>query len=377
MKVLYAAFRHDPRDPMKASGVDYNFYSAIKREGMDVKIVGPFPGPFPRYEHAIRKLYMKITGKRYMKWDFTSTWKASHAVNRAVETWQPDVVFTIHPPPLFLYDRAVPCVFNTDLSFKQWQEAGAGFGKLALRIQAFMERRAVRKSARVITFGEECKAYLVKEHDVSERRIVVMPMPSALPLGSVPASVDVRREKALGEPLRLLLVGRTFARKGVDIAMETVHLLNEQGIAAALTVCGTEGPEQPNVRFVGPYDKTVPEELQQYLDLYRKAHLLIHPARFEAAGIVPGEAAAFATPTITNDAPGGLSTTVAHEVSGLVLPRLCGPEVYASHIKKLVQDPQRYYALCERTRARYEQELNWEVASKRVAGILLDAAGKA
>ncbi|MCI0579682.1 MAG: glycosyltransferase, partial [Chloroflexi bacterium] len=162
-------------------------------------------------------------------------------------------------------------------------------------------------------------------------------------------------------------------RKGVDIATEAVVRLNDQGIPAELTVCATAGPAAPYVTYVGPFRKSDPAQLAQYAELYRRAHLLIHPARFEPAGIVPGEAAAFGTPTITNDA-GGLGTTVRHDVSGLVLPRHSPAETYVAAITNLVNQPDCYYALCHSARKRYEAELNWRSAGQTVEAVFQEAA---
>jgi glycosyltransferase involved in cell wall biosynthesis len=164
-------------------------------------------------------------------------------------------------------------------------------------------------------------------------------------------------------------VGRDYYRKGVDIAIETVDELNNQGLFAKLTVCGVKGKNRKNVRFVGPYQKKDAIQLKRYVELYRRAHILLHPARFEPAGIVPSEAAAFATPTITNDT-GGLATTVKDGVSGIVLPKHSLAEDYVRVIKSLIKDPDRYYALCESSRKRYEKELNWKCAGDKVASIL-------
>jgi glycosyltransferase involved in cell wall biosynthesis len=138
---------------------------------------------------------------------------------------------------------------------------------------------------------------------------------------------------------------------------------------AELTVCGTQGQSDQFVRFVGPFKKSDPGQLEQYIDLFRKAHLLIHPALFEPAGIVAAEAAAFGTPTITNDV-GGLATTVADGESGIVLPKWSPPEAYVQAITRLIQYPEEYYALCRRTRQRYERELNWDAIGKRFAEVL-------
>jgi len=92
---------------------------------------------------------------------------------------------------------------------------------------------------------------------------------------------------------------------------------------------------------------------------------LIHPARYEAAGIVCSEAAAFGVPTITN-ASGGLATTVEDRVSGIVLPMGSPAESYAVAIEKLISDSKRFIQLRKTSRLRYERELNWDVVGNRI-----------
>jgi len=299
----------------------------------------------------------------------TTAWLASAAANQAVKEWKPDVLFTHYQSPLVFYRGKVPCVYRTDSTFYGVQKEYPLYSKWVLEAQIWQEKRAIRHSAAIITHSEWSRRVLIDYYKVPDDQIVVYPEPSALPIAIVPKEVHIQEWKMLQAPLRLLLVGRDYRRKGVDIAIEVVHRLNAAGIQAKLIVCGTQGQEDEFVRFVGPFKKTIPEQLEQYVDLYRKAHLLIHPALFEAAGIVPGEAAAFGTPTITNDA-GGLGTTVKDGVSGIVLPKKSSPEVYVDAITALAKDPERYYALCQMARERYEHELNWTVVDKRFGEIM-------
>lgn len=360
---------NDPLDPAASSGVDYNFYKVISERVDEVRIAGPYKieGSLP--ERFIKRFYTKITGKRYLKWNLRAIWNATKGVNEMEKRWQPDIVFTIFPSTIAYYYGSAPTVFVTDLTFQAWQEHGAGFGGVALKGLVHLERRSVNKSARTIVHSQWGKNELIKQHRVDPDKIEILTMPAALPDVVIPNIIEVHTEKKLAKPLRLLLVGREFYRKGVDIALEVAKILNDSGLQTELIVCATNGPEAPHVSYAGPFRKSVPSELKQYTDLYRWANVLIHPARFEPAGIVPGEAAAFATPTITNDT-GGLATTVKDGVSGIVLPKDSPPEAYAVVISNLVQDPARYYTLCQNARLRFEKELNWDAAGNRVAEIL-------
>jgi glycosyltransferase involved in cell wall biosynthesis len=200
-------------------------------------------------------------------------------------------------------------------------------------------------------------------------------MPSALPMEIVPQKVDIPNWKALQGTFRLLFVGRDYRRKGLDIAIDVTHRLDQDGILAEMTVCGAPGKSDRLIKYVGSFMKNDPKELEQYADLYRQAHLLIHPAYFEPAGIVPGEAAAFGTPTITNDT-GGLATTVQDGISGIVLPRGSPAEAYVARIKELIAHPESYYQLCRTARQRYELELNWQVRGKWLAELLREVVAE-
>jgi len=364
VRILYAALRHDPRDPDRASGVDHAFYSAFIRAGAEVRVVGPFPQRGWLIDRLLKRAYDDIAGRRYLKWNLQITYLSARALNAAEAEWKPDLVFGLFPPPLAFYSGSAPAVFNTDTTLEGWQEGGANFGKLPLRVLAWEEKRAVRNCALTITFSDYCKRELILRHGVDERKVFIQPMPSALPMGAVPSPGNWT-PKTISSPLRLLLVGRDYERKGIPAAIDVVRELNRRGVAAELTICGLKGTSDDVVRFVGPFRKGVAQELSQYVDLYRGAHLLIHPATFEPAGIVPAEAAAFGVPTITNDV-GGLATQVAHRESGVVLPGHSPPEAYVDAILELIRNPDEYRRLAFGARSRYEQLQNWDVAGKRV-----------
>lgn len=56
--------------------------------------------------------------------------------------------------------------------------------------------------------------------------------------------------------------------------------------------------------------------------------------------------------------------------SGIVLPKWSPPDAYVKAIIELINDPERYYTLCQKARDRYERELNWRVVEKKFGEIL-------
>jgi glycosyltransferase involved in cell wall biosynthesis len=355
MKVLYAAWRYDPRNPDLASGVDYNFSSWLIDHGVEITFAGPFLSPPCLLERIIRKS-LKTLNTKYIKYDFSTAHYASKKLEALDKATKPDIIFSLFPPPLLFYEGPTPIVYGVDTTFLGWQEIMANIARIPLMISVCQENKVLKKCARVITYSTWSKNILINKYKVPPEKIKVIVMPSGLDPRIIPSKIEILTEKRLEFPIRLLLVGRDYYGKGVDTAIETNKILNSKGIDCELTVCGVKGENQSHVSFVGPYRKNNPEELQQYIELYKRAHFLIHPSLFEGAGIVPGEAAAFATPTITNDTS-ALSTTVQTEVSGIVLPHWSKASLYAETIAALVNNPNRYYDLCMTTRIRYEMEI--------------------
>jgi glycosyltransferase involved in cell wall biosynthesis len=369
MKALYVAL-HDPTLLDLASGVDYFHYQAMLQDDFDVKWIAPNPKRSLRIEEMAARVFQR-TGKRFVKYPMSTVWMASQAVKKFVKEWKPDVILTMNMASLVFYHGDAPAVLSRDTTFYGQQQFWPVYGHLAMAINMWQEKLAFHNSARVLTNSQWSKKVMSATYGVPPSKIDTFVLPSALPARVIPDRVDVTRWKKLESPFRLLHVGRDTRppRKGINIAIEVVRKLNAAGLPAELTICGTQGQSDQYIKYVGPFTKSIPEQLDKYVDLYRQAHLLIHPAIFEAAGIVPSEAAAFGTPTITNDA-GGLATTVADGESGIVLPTWSEPDIYVKTILDLVNNPSSYYALCKKARARYERELNWDRTGEWMADIL-------
>ena len=373
MRILYYAL-HDPTLLDTASSVDYFHYQALCENGFEVKSVGPLKTLPLGIEKLVARFFQR-TGKRFVKYQMSVAWKESQALNRAVRAWKPDAVLTMNMASLVFYKGEVPAVLSRDTTLCGQQIFWPVYGRVAQAINTWQEKRALRNAAYIITNSQWSKQVIAEYYKQPFEKIGVFILPSALVPDVIPSTIDVEGWKKIEFPLRVLFVGRDSIppRKGLNIAIEVTRQLNAAGFPTELTICGTPGQPDEHVQFVGPFKKSVKEQLDQYVDLYRRAHILIHPAIFEAAGIVPSEAAAFGTPTITNDV-GGLATTVADGKSGLVLPKWSPPEAYVEAIVRLIQDPDEYYALCRKTRLRYERELNWDVTGKWLAGMMREIA---
>ncbi len=371
MKVLYIAGKYDPRDHDSGSGVDYMIYQSLKQKGIDLTLAGPFDKPWTLIEELYFLVHTIISSKGPVKYPRSYLKDASRQVDRAIRDVDPDVIFTKHAASLSYCPIEKPLVYLIDSTLVGYRSQWGNFTDSAYKSMLAWETRVVQASREVITNSDWSASILADDYHVDKSRITVYANPSSIPQDVVPENLELDTKDF--DPIKLLLVGRAYRRKGIDIAIETVQQLNASGHPAELRIVGMDGEDKPHVRYMGYYKKTIREELIGYVENYSWANFLIHPARFEAAGIVPGEAAAFGVPTITNNA-GGLGTTVKDGVSGIVLPIGSSADLYVEAILRLVNNPEDYIKLCISSRNRYESELNWDHASDVIIDALKRAA---
>lgn len=371
MKVLFIACLDSPHDHAAGSGKDYDLHQGLVRCGADVHVVGPFPFSMNLAERALRKAHSLLFKRRPLKYPLSFLKNAARQAVQAAERFQPDVIFSKHTMILGHIQTELPLVALSDTTLFDIQQVSAVYSRLAYLRQKRWEQIAFDNASRIIAQSDKSAEILKSQYRQPREKIHIIPAPASIPDFVVPDAV----EPVELSPLKILLVGREYHRKGVDIAIEVSRLLNQQGIPNVLRVVGLEGESSDSVHFMGLYNKTIPEELAGYIANYRWANFLIHPARFEAAGIVPSEAAAFGVPTITNNV-GGLGTTVADGVSGVVLPEHSPPEAYVQVFRRFYHDPQAYQQLVHSTRKRFEEELNWDIAAQRLYEIVLSAVNE-
>ena len=370
MKVLFVAFRHNPLERNSGSGTAHKFYKSFCENGHQVRVIGPFNHSPIIFERYLQYFYRKIK-RKYIKYKWTSTFRASYMLNKVESTWNPDIIFSLAPSPFIFYRGTTPYVIRTDTTFLGMNMQAPQYllhDKFMLKQMVWQERKAFSDCSMIITHSDWSKNILKQYYKVKDQFISVLPNPAAVNYIKNNFQKQAIRNH-LPKTIRLLTVGRDHHRKGVDIAINIVNLLNERGLRSHLKIIGYIGKNGKNHSYYGNFDKTKSDQYDRYIKFYKDSEILLHPARFDASPIVTSEAAAFGIPTITNNS-GGLSTSVKNGISGIVLPQGSTPDAYANIIIGLMKNPKNYFDLCKTTRLRYEKDLNWEVAGAKINRLL-------
>lgn len=176
-----------------------------------------------------------------------------------------------------------------------------------------------------------------------------------------------------GETVNILFSGVEWKRKGGDVAVETVRLLNEQGVKARLVIAGIrELPQQyaglPYIDYVGFLNKNNPEQYRRYVQLWKEATLFLLPTQAECSAIVYCEASAYGVPIFTYDT-GGTGDYVIDGVNGYKLPPSAGAADFAACIRRNLNTAS-LQALHDGGQRLYREKLSWPAWSRRFREIM-------
>lgn len=377
MKVLFTAFKHNPVGLKSISTASYQFYSAIKNNNHEIKVIGPYDELLHPLERVLNKIYKSSNKWNYLKYKWTNTIKACRELNEIDEKWKPDLIFSLTPSPFAFYKGQTPIIFRTDTTFLGMHQQANKYLKqdpIMLKQMVWQEKRAFSKCNMVITHSKWSKGVLIKSYGLNPKKISYFPNP-ALVNNINHKKIIAKGSNYSNQIIKLLTIGRDYDRKGIGIAIKIVNELNKEGVPSRLMIVGLNGKNGRNHKFFGEYDKANRTHLENYKNFFIDSHLLLHPARFDASPIVTSEASAFGLPTITNDS-GGLATSVKHNVSGIVVPKNSNSAEYVAAIKNLLLKPDQYRLLRQLTRERYKKSLNWEVAGEKLERVFNYAIGK-
>lgn len=179
-----------------------------------------------------------------------------------------------------------------------------------------------------------------------------------------------------GKPLMLLTVGRLSRNKGIDLAIESVSILQARGIDAYLECYGPPGGDEADladlvetrglsgrIRFVGAFR---PAERRNVFSRY---HAMLMPSRVEAFGLAALESLSFGLPLISTQAD-GLIEFVDNSVAWIATST---PDGVAAAIQEFLSSPRDALDRVSRgiTRAR---SFSWDRQIDAYERVLNDAS---
>lgn len=173
----------------------------------------------------------------------------------------------------------------------------------------------------------------------------------------------ITREKPNQRPIRVLMVGVEWHRKGFDIAIQTIDELSKQRDIHldAVGICPPSSDWiRPHVTWHGRVEKSA------LADLYRSADLFLLPTRDEPFGVVFGEAAAFGLPVVSCNL-GNVPERVIHGTTGVLVAPSGNVHTWSQAIEQVLE---MYPSMTQAARAEYLKNWQWNTTIDRLLPIL-------
>jgi D-inositol-3-phosphate glycosyltransferase len=257
----------------------------------------------------------------------------------------------------------------------------AGLDEPAERIR--LEHEVVRCSDRLVASTQYEAADLVADYGAEPERIEVVP-PGVDHAMFFPGDRDqARRRVRLPSGPWIVFVGRIQPLKGVDVALRSLALLDNEHARLAV-VGGPSGPDgdgelerlrhlatelgvEERVRWVAPRPHAA------LADWYRAADVCVVPSRTESFGLVALEAAACGRPVVAANV-GGLRSLIDDGSTGFLVEGR-DPLGYVAAIDRLLAEPDLAATMGSDAAAR-SLAFTWSMTAARLRRLYADLGAR-
>jgi glycosyltransferase involved in cell wall biosynthesis len=290
---------------------------ALVAKGIEVRFVGlDMPGSDPFYDE------LRQEGVPFER--LSSLWQLPSALRRG----RPDLVHThlVHADVCGALTTGAPIVstkHNPDpFRAGPWR---------------FVERALAHRASRIIAISDALRTFSVNVVGLPPAKVVTV----HYGLDSLPEPWGANPPLPIPEGAPLLLcVARLAPQKGVDTAIRALAQIPD----ATLLVLG-EGPERTILTGLagelGVADRLLmPGRVGDVAALYRRCHVVVHPARWEGFGLAMLEGMLAAKPVVAARAASAPELVVDGETGLLVPPD--DPDALATATSTLLANPGDY-----------------------------------
>ena len=200
----------------------------------------------------------------------------------------------------------------------------------------FVERAVTRRASRVIAITEALRRFAIQRVGLPREKVVVVPYG----LDALPEPWAENPAVELPQGARILLcVARLVPQKGVDVAVRALPEIRARHPDAVLVVLG-EGPQRPALQAEGVH---LLGRVGDVAAWYRRAEVVVHPARWEGFGLALLEAMLAAKPVVASRVSSVPEVVVDGETGLLVPPD--DARALAGAVSSFLDDPARAAAL--------------------------------
>jgi glycosyltransferase involved in cell wall biosynthesis len=375
MEAVYLA-RDDANNVDTWSGSPHWIGRTLASIGFELDYICPLKGRFNTL-YRVKGRVLRMLGyghSRDGEWPFLKAYarEASERLKQA----RGRILFSCGKPQLVFLETELPILFFDDASMPAIVKTHPGhtnfFPPISRRLHE-AERRVLEK-CRYACYASDWAAEAALECYGArfEKKIRVMPFGANMEVPRRQADIERLIQDRGREECNLLFAGRFWEDKGGPIALAVAGELHRRGVKVRLDVVGCRPVETTPefVRVHGFVSKKTAEGQARLDELFRAAHFLIVPTRFEAYGLVYVEASSYGVPSLAS-AIGGVTTIVRNGANGQTFAMGACATEYADYAHALLKNRAEYEALARSSFQEYEQRLSWKKWGESVRELVL------
>jgi glycosyltransferase involved in cell wall biosynthesis len=183
-------------------------------------------------------------------------------------------------------------------------------------VRSLIQRLSIRHARVVVCISSVFRDHLVHDYGVPLEATVVVPNPVRIDRFAVP-------ERGVGEPPKVLVLGRVSARKGIEDVVAVARVLRDRAVDVRVGVVGGPSLWSDYTRLL----EDLPPENSEYLGsaaasdvprLLAESDILLQASRYEPFALTVAEALAAGVPVVATSEVGaieGVDRSVVSEVS--------------------------------------------------------------
>ncbi|MGZ5136023.1 MAG: glycosyltransferase, partial [Flavitalea sp.] len=239
-KIAYLC-KYNPLDKRTNSGTQWQMIKALRENGNEVH---PFFPNDPISNFCIRLLYklyrtLHKNAIMFLASTMHSIFLGMYFTLR-LKFKKFDLIFISRGSVIIPFLKVnIPIIYTSDTTFHimlDYYKQFTDVSQYQRRQGEFIEQTAISRSQLRIYPSEWAANSAIKHYGADPRTVVVIP--SGANFEEEVPSLDVLAKRLPSAICRILFIGKDWRGKGGDIALETVNILNNNGIPTTLTVIG-------------------------------------------------------------------------------------------------------------------------------------------
>lgn len=348
---------------------------AFQGLGVEVTVIVPVAPPDPILARLRSRLLPCFGYNVATHYDAPRLRHVARFIENELAGSKADIIFSRSPRFTAWLNTTLPVVNWFDAPFNCLEGMYPQFTHLDVLSRGAGHRassRALRRSDLTLLMSFWAASKAIRRYHVAESRIEVVQAPAILPCAPLRSEVLAART-GVRRPLKCLIVGNEWQRKGADIALAAVGKARAMGVDIHLTTVGMKAPPElklePWLEVLAPLQKGLPDEHAKLYQAFLRSDVHILPSRADFSPHVISESYAFGLPTIGSPV-GAIPEMIEHGQTGFVARCVEYVEEYAQFLYRLATEPVLLSHMAVESRNKYEAEFALPVVARKMVASL-------